>query len=265
KGDGGNGNDTQKVPKTSITADQINVSPEQIAKVKIGAIYITSQSDTSGYTYAHNNGIRIAMKDLGIPENAIAIQDNVPEDATAVGTAIDTLVGQGCNMIIGISFGYIDAMAAGATEYPGVVFSHATGFKSTDTNFNNYFGRIYQARYLSGIAAGLKSLEVGNNTLGFVAAYGTEYAETCSGINAFALGVQSVNPTAEILVKTLNTWGNETLERSAAESLIDASGCEIIAQHCDSAQPQLVAAEKGKFGCGYNSDMTKQAPTGHLT
>lgn len=103
-------------------------------------------------------------------------------------------VSEGCNIIFGISFGYMDAMADKAEEYPDVIFSHATGYKSNETNFNNYFGRIYQARYLAGIAAGLKSLELGNNNIGYVSAYGTQYAETCSGINGFTLGVQSVNP-----------------------------------------------------------------------
>ena len=140
-----------------------------------------------------------------------------------------------------------------------------TGYMSNDTNFNNYFGRIYQARYLAGIAAGMKSKELGNNSIGYVAAFNTEYAETCSGINAFALGVQSANPDATVYVKKINKWGDENLERQAAQALIDTYKCCVISQHCDSAQPQLVAAENGVFGCGYNSDMTEQAPAAHLT
>ena len=47
--------------------------------------------------------------------------------------------------------------------------------------------------------------------------------------------------------------------------MVDTYNCCVIAQHCDSAQPQLVAQAKGVFGCGYNSDMTEQAPDAHLT
>ena len=210
---------------------------------KVGAIYINSKSDTAGYTFAHHNGITKAMKDLGMDvDKDLVIIDNVPEDTTEVSTAIDTLVGEGCDIIFGISFGYIEAMNAKASDYPDVILSHATGYMSNETNFNNYFGRIYQARYLAGIAAGLKSLELGNNNLGYVAAYGVEYAETCSGINAFALGAQSVNPDAVLHVNTINGWANEELEKSLAEDLIDNYNCCVIAQHCDSAQPQLVAA-----------------------
>ncbi|MBO5917519.1 MAG: BMP family ABC transporter substrate-binding protein, partial [Oscillospiraceae bacterium] len=189
----------------------------------------------------------------------------VPEDKQQVLAAVDTLVGQGADIIFGISFGYIDAMAEAAQTYPNVIFSHGTGYLSNETNFNNYFGRAYQARYLAGIAAGLKSLETGNNNVGYVAAYTTAYAETASGINGFALGVQAANPNAKIYVKNLGAWADEVNEKAYAEELINTFGCGVISQHCDSAQPQIAAQNAGVFGCGYNSDMTADAPAAHLT
>ncbi|MBE7066424.1 MAG: BMP family ABC transporter substrate-binding protein [Ruminococcaceae bacterium] len=232
----------------------------------VGAIYINGKNDTAGYTFAHHNGITKAMEQLGMDvSKQLKIVDNVPEDDAQVTNAINTLAAQGCKLIIGISFGYLTAMEAAAEKYPDIIFSHATGYLSNDTNFNNYFGRIYQARYLAGIAAGKKSLAVNNNNVGYVAAYGTEYAETCSGINAFALGVQAVNPNAKVYVSKLNAWANEIMERQLAEKLITDYGCGVIAQHCDSALPQIAAQDKNVFGCGYNSDMTSQAPKSHLT
>lgn len=251
----GSGSGSQSGSQTSSNSD-----------FKVGAIYINKKSDTAGYTYAHHTGITKAMKELGMdPETQLVIVDQVPEDDTQVGAAVDTLVGEGCSIIFGISFGYLNEMEVKAQEYPDVIFSHATGFKSNDTNYNNYFGRIYQARYLAGIAAGLKSLETGNNNIGYVSAYDTEYAETCSGINGFTLGVQAVNPNATVYVKELGTWTDEVNEYAFAEELIKSYGCGVIAQHCDSAQPQLAAEKAGQFGCGYNSDMTADAPAAHLT
>lgn len=245
-----------------------NKADEADNTIKIGAIYVNSKDDTSGYTYAHHNGIMTAMKNLGISSDNLYIIDNVQGNDTEVTNAIDTLAGKGCDIIFGISFDYISAMEAAAQreEYKDIIFSHATGYLSNDSNFNNYFGRIYQARYLVGIAAGLKSLKLGNNNIGYVAAWGTEYAETCSGINAFALGAQAVNPDAEVHVKVIGTWGDEAKEKQAAQLLVDAYNCCVIAQHCDSAQPQMVAESTADvFGCGYNSDMTAQAPASHLT
>ncbi len=233
---------------------------------KVGAVYITSQNDTAGYTFQHHNGITTAMKALGLDPADLIVVDNVPDnDDTAVATAIDTVVNQGADIVFGISFGYINSMNDKAADYPDVIFSHGTGYMANDTNFNNYFGRIYQARYLAGIAAGMKSVELGNNSIGYVAAYNRQYAETCSGINAFALGAQSVNPDAVVHVNVIDTWGDEAKEKQAAQALVDAYNCCVISQHCDSAQPQLVAAQNNVFGCGYNSDMTDQAPTAHMT
>jgi len=238
----------------------------EAAEFKVGAIYINSKNDTAGYTFAHHNGITTAMKELGLdPATQLVIVDEVPEDKEQVLNAVDTLVGEGANIIFGISFGYIDALEEAANEYTDVIFSHATGYKSNETNFNNYFGRAYQARYLAGIAAGMKSLELGNNNVGYVAAYGTEYAETASGINGFALGVLAVNPDATIFVKKLGAWADEVNEAAFAEELIKSYGCGVISQHCDSAQPQIMAENNGVFGCGYNSDMTPDAPKAHLT
>ncbi len=244
------------------TADDANTN----ADFKVGAIYINSKNDTAGYTFAHHNGITKAMQQLNLDvDKQLFIVDEVPEDKEQVGAAVDTLVGKGVNIIFGISFGYIDALEEAAKEYPDVIFSHATGYKSNDTNFNNYFGRAYQARYLAGIAAGLKSLETKNNNVGYVAAYGTEYAETASGINGFALGVQAVNPDATVYVKSLGAWADEVNESAFATELINSYKCGIISQHCDSAQPQIAAEKAGVYGCGYNSDMTGDAPKAHLT
>ena len=250
--------------KPAASAPAAEATPA--ADFKVGAIYINSKNDTAGYTYAHHNGITTAMAELGLDTaTQLVIVDEVPEDKEQVLAAVDTLVGEGANIIFGISFGYIDAFEEAAEEYTDVIFSHATGYKSNETNFNNYFGRAYQARYLAGIAAGLKTLETGNNNVGYVAAYGTEYAETCSGINGFALGVQAVNPDATVYVKNLGAWADEVNESAFATELINSYGCGVISQHCDSAQPQIAAENAGVFGCGYNSDMTPDAPKAHLT
>ena len=108
-------------------------------------------------------------------------------------------------------------------------------------------------------------MEIQNNNVGFVAPYGTEYAETASVINGFALGVQAVNPNATVYVKKLGVWADEVNEAAFAKELIDSFGCGVISQHCDSAQPQIAAQNAGVFGCGYNADMTKDAPNAHLT
>ncbi|HCX61377.1 BMP family ABC transporter substrate-binding protein [Sedimentibacter sp.] len=229
---------------------------------KVGVIHIGNPADGSGYTYAHDQGIVEMQKALGLSDSQIIRKNNVNDtDPTATETAILECIEEGADIIFGTSWGYMDTMEALAAEYPEVIFSHGSGYKSNDSNFNNYFGRIYQARYLTGIAAGLKTE---TNLVGYVAAMGQENSEVTGGINAFALGVYSVNPDAKVYVKVTNSWYSPEEETNAAKALL-AEGVDVIAQHCDTPNPQLEAEKAGKFGIGYNSDMSKDAPKATLT
>ena len=228
----------------------------------MGVIHLSDPAEGSGYTYTHDQGIIGMQQNLGLSDDQIVRKISVDDtDAAAVETAITECVEEGCNIIFATSWGYMDTCEALAEEFPDVIFSHGTGYKSNGTNFNNYFGRIYQARYLSGIIAGMKTE---TNKIGYVAAMGQENGEVTSGCNAFAMGVASVNPDAEVYVSVTNSWFDPEGEKQAAERLI-AEGCDVIGQHCDTPNPQTAAEEHGVWGVGYNSDMTKDAPGATLT
>ena len=231
-------------------------------EIKVGVIHLSDPAEGSGYTYTHDQGIIGMQQNLGLADDQIVRKISVDDtDAAAVETAITECVEEGCNIIFATSWGYMDTCEALAEEFPEVVFCHGTGYKSNGTNFCNYFGRIYQARYLSGIIAGLKTE---TNKIGYVAAMGQENGEVTSGCNAFAMGAASVNPDVEVYVSVTNSWFDPEGEKQAAERLI-AEGCDVIGQHCDTPNPQTAAEEHGVWGVGYNSDMTKDAPGATLT
>ncbi|MDE7334407.1 MAG: BMP family ABC transporter substrate-binding protein [Lachnospiraceae bacterium] len=230
--------------------------------IKVGVIHITDPAEGSGYTYTHDLGIQGMQKNIGLDDSQIVRKNNVNDtDATAIENAIRECIEEGCNIIFATSWGFMDTCEALADEFPEVIFSHGTGYKSNGTNFNNYFGRIYQARYLAGIAAGLKTE---SNKLGYVAAMGQDNSEVTGGVNAFAMGAYSVNPDCEVYVKVTNSWFDPEGETQAAQALVDL-GCDVIAQHCDTPNPQTVAEQNGVWGVGYNSDMSKDAPGAVLT
>lgn len=231
-------------------------------QIKVGVIHLSDPAEGSGYTYTHDQGLVGMQKNLGLADDQIIRKIKIDDtDAAAVEAAILECVEEGCNIIFATSWGYMDTCEALAEQYPEVIFSHGTGYKSNGTNMNHYFGRIYQARYLAGIAAGLKTQ---SNKIGFVAAMGQENGEVTSGCNAFAMGVESVNPDAQVFVSVTNSWFDPEGEKQAAEALI-ANGCDVIGQHCDTPNPQTAAESHGVWGVGYNSDMTKDAPGATLT
>ena len=123
-----------------------------VEDIKVGVIHIGDPATGSGYSYTHDQGIVAMQENLGLSDDQIVRKNNIDDtNTTAIENAMNECIEEGCNIIFATSWGYMDSCEALAAEYPNVFFSHATGYKSNDTNFNNYFGRIYQARYLSGI------------------------------------------------------------------------------------------------------------------
>lgn len=249
------GNDT--------TAESTGLFPA-VAKedLKVGVVHITNPAEGTGYTYTHDLGIQGMQKNLGLDDSQIIRKNDVDDqDATAIRTALEECVEEGCQIVFATSWGYMDYVEEIAEEYPDVLFAHGTGYKSNGKNFINYFGKINQARYLSGIAAGMKTT---SNKIGYVAAQNNGNGEVTSGIDAFAMGVESVNPDAKVYVKVTGSWFDPEGEGQAAKSLIDM-GCDVIAQHCDTANPATEAEKAGVFAVGYNSDMAQKAPGATLT
>ena len=225
-------------------------------KIKVGVLYITDPNEGSGYSYTHDFGIKGMQENLTLSDSQIVRKIVDDTDAKATRKAMEECIEEGCNVIFATSWGYMETTKEMAEEYPEVYFSHGTGYMSNGKNFNNYFGRIYQARYLSGIVAGLNTK---TNKLGYVAAMDNTNSEVTGGIDAFAIGVASVNPDAKIYVKVTNSWYDPKKEESSARELLDMN-CDVITQHCDTAYPQTLAQEYGVYGIGYNSDMSKETP-----
>lgn len=224
--------------------------------IKVGVLYISDPAEGSGYSYTHDLGILGMQSNLGLSEEQV--ERKIVGDADTEGTeaAIEECISDGCNIIFTTSWGYMETTAKMAEKYPDVYFSHGTGYMSNGKNFNNYFGRIYQARYLSGIVAGMNTT---SNQIGYVAAQDISNSEVTGGINAFAIGVASVNPEAKIYVVVTNSWYDPEKEEAATRELLDM-GCDVMAQHCDTPYPMTLAQEYGVYGIGYNSDMSKEVP-----
>ncbi len=238
-------------------------SSDGIAKedIKVGVLYLSDPSEGSGYSYTHDLGVKGMQENLLLSDDQIERKIVDDSDEKATEKAIEECVADGCNIIFTTSWGYMQVTADMAEKYPDVYFSHGTGYMSNGKNFNNYFGRIYQARYLSGIVAGMNTKD---NKIGYVAAQDSSNSEVTGGIDAFAIGVESVNPKAKIYVDVTNSWYDEKKEKKASERLLNM-GCDVMTQHCDTPYPQTLAQEKGVYGIGYNSDMSKETPDSCLT
>lgn len=222
--------------------------------LKVGFVYNGSVGD-AGWTYAHELGRQ--HLEATFPEIETTYIESVPEGSESI-QILESLARRDFDLIFTTSFGYMNQTLEMANKYPEVIFEHCSGYKTAD-NMGNYFGRMYQARYLTGIVAGHMTE---SNQIGFVAAH--PIPEVIRGINSFTLGVLKANPEAEVNVIWTNSWYDPAGEKEAALSLIDL-GADVIAQHQNTPGPQQAAEERGVYSIGYNLDMSEFAPNAHLT
>ena len=235
------------------------------SNVKIGFIFLHDENST--YDLNFMNAAKEAIANLGLTEDQYVFRTNIPEGQECYDAAAE-LADAGCNIVFADSFGHEDYLLQAAKEFPEVQFCHATGTKAHTeglANYHNAFASIYEGRFLSGVAAGMKlneMIEAGEITaeeakLGYVGAF--TYAEVVSGYTAFYLGAKSVCPTVTMDVTFTGSWYDETAEKEAANKLIEG-GCKLISQHADSMGAPTACENAGVPDVSYNGSTVDACP-----
>lgn len=223
-------------------------------KFKACFVYVGSHTD-GGYSEGHDHGRQFLEKELG-DKVTTTFAENVAEADSE--RTFERLAREGCNIIFGTSFGFMDPELKVAKRFPKVLFEHATGFKTAD-NMTTYNARFYQGRYIQGqIAAKMSKAGLA----GYIVS--VPIPEVIMGINSFMLGAQSINPNFKVKIVWIYDWFNPGKEADAAKALFD-QGADIIAQHTDSPAPLQIAEERGLHGFGQATDMISFAPKAQYT
>ena len=232
-----------------------NAQTPATAPLKIGILYNTPIANL-GWNFQHHSGIQAMEKAFG---NRVKVEfvENVNEGPDAE-RVIRQLASNGNQLIFTPSFGYMEPTLRVAKDFPKIIFANGTGYKRAD-NVATYSAKFYEARFLSGVTAGHMSK---SGVAGYVAAF--PIPEVLQGINAFATGMRSVNPKAEVKVVWVNSWFDPGKETQAANSLI-ILGADVLTNHTNSSATVIEAEAKGKYAFGYQSDMSKLAPKGQLS
>ena len=241
-------------PSFAQTETTLNSPPSASDPTKVGFVYVTPVLP-AGWTRQHEEG-RLALERAMPGQVTTTAVDNVPEGADAERVLRD-LVAQGNQLIFTTSFGYMEPTLRVAKDFPQVKFENITVYKQT-ANVATANARHYEGRYLSGIAAARMSK---TGVAGFVA--GFPIPEVVQGINAFALGMRSVNPQAQVKVVWLNAWFDPAREREAAMTLMD-QGADVLSFQVASTAVMAAAQERGKMAIAFHSDMRKDGPDAQL-
>lgn len=220
---------------------------------KVGVI-LNGETDDQSWSQSHYEGLEQTAKELNL--NILYKECVTLESIEGI---IDAFVEEGCEIIIANSFEFGECINQVSSKYPEVYFFHATGV-GEGKNLTTYFGRMYQIRYLSGIVAGLQTK---TNEIGYVAAF--PISEVNRGINAFTLGVKSVNSEAKVYVSWTNSWNDDMAAEEATNLLMNRHNIDVLAMHTDSVRPLEIAEEKGVMSIGYNVDNSAHYPETYLT
>lgn len=228
-----------------IVAVLLLMGKTQTKKEKIGFI-ITGSIDEGGWNGMHYIGASAACEEFGAE---LIVKENIKEFCGECGPAVEELVGKGCKMIILTSFGYVEEVEDIIDKYPDVAF-YGNSFNFHAPNITSYFSRMYQARYLAGIVAGMQTQ---TGKIGYVAAMPT--SEVNRGINAFTLGVRRVNPEAVVTVAWSDAWDDEETERRQADALIENVGADVLTYHQNKTYVAQEAEKYGIFSIGYHQSL----------
>lgn len=221
---------------------------------KIAFIYGATAKD-GGWNEALDAARAAVEQELGL---TVAVTENIPEEATALKNAIDLYVKRGFNIIVGTTYGYSDGILEAAKQYPEVAFVNASGTTNAP-NLEGFYARTYQGWYLAGMAAAGASK---SGKLGILGGFPVGVVNW--DINAFALGAQAVNPTAQVNVVYTNSWWDPVKEGQVTEALLD-QGADVIANNLSSSAPFIAAEARGAASIGFQLDMRQHAPKGSLT
>ena len=235
--------------------------------LKVGFIYENDRSTPFTYSFMQ---AQEALERLYPDQVHILSRSNVRASETK--EPLRELVKKGCAIIfINNDSTQVREMAL---EYPQVDFCQISvgsdASSAEPANYHTFSGEIYQGRYVTGVAAGMKLRQLMENgvigadkaLVGFVGAFPT--AEVISGYTAFLLGVRSVVPNATMKVRYTNTWSNYIKEKAVAQELI-REGCVVISQHTNTTGPAVACEEASSFltvvHVGYNQSTLDLAPS----
>ncbi|KAB8132923.1 BMP family ABC transporter substrate-binding protein [Gracilibacillus oryzae] len=222
---------------------------------KVGFIFVGTKDDY-GYNQAAYDG-SVAVEEA-FPDMEILRSENVPETAEAE-RVMEEMIRNGAKVIFPTSYGHLEPAMNVAERHPDVAFFHQGGLKNAE-NLGTYFGNIWQAAYLSGVAAGSVS-ESGN--LGYVVSF--PIPQVLLNVNAFTLGAQSVNPDATTTVAFTGSWCDPGQQASSVNSLAE-QGVDVISQHQDCTKTVIETADRLDIkSVGYHADASTLAPETWVT
>lgn len=232
---------------------------KDVSELVIGELQYSVVED-GGWGQAMHEGILKACENLGIDTstNLLTMEEISEEDPALIESAVEELVDNGADIILGCSTGYASLLSELQEEFPEVIFAQQNN--DVYDNIVEFQIRGYEGMFQAGYLCAL--MNEGSNELGFEASMDEGSVRTA--INAYALGAKYANPDATVQVVWADSWYDLDIESNNAKTLID-SGIKYMGIEASSPAVPQTCEENGAFCVGYNIDMHDSAPKALLT
>lgn len=191
--------------------------------------------DTSWWTEAHEKGRIYAQMQLGAQIETISFFNMLQEDPEE---RIAQLAQEGYRLIFTTTPRLLEVTLRCAAKYPNVKFLNCS-LNARHPILRTYYGRMYEAKFLTGIVAGACSRSA---NLGYICNY--PVFGSPASINAFALGAQMVCADAKVHLQ----WS--TVPDANIFSHFRGENVDIVSGH------DLYSTDQQRWGAGVFSTTT---------
>ena len=203
---------------------------EQERQYRVAFVY-DKNPITSSWVYGHELGRQHIQKVFEEKVITTTYEDVADKEPQAV---LEQAIADGNKIIFTTSAKLLSSSLSAAVEHPEVTIFNCSLNKS-HRYICTYYARMYEVKFLIGAIAGAQASE---NKVGYLCDYPI-YGQI-AGINAFALGVQMVNPRAKVYLEWSCIDGAE-----AAVNRLREKGVRIISSQ-DFKKP--AGEERSAFG-----------------
>ena len=148
--------------------------------------------ETSSWTRGHERGRAFVQQRLGEQFETLAYFDALSGDPLSV---LERAVADGCGVVFTTSPRLLPAALRAAVEHQEVTVFNCS-LNQSHRYIRTYYARMYEAKFVIGAIAGALA---GSDAVGYLCDY--PIFGQIAGINAFALGVQMVNPRARVYLE----------------------------------------------------------------
>lgn len=229
-------------------------------KITVGMITDVGGVHDESFNQSSWEGLQAIQKELGEDKIEVKYLEST-QDSDYVPN-IEQFVEEETDLIIGVGYKLADALKEAAQNYPEQQFALIDEtYDEQPENITSLSFESNESSYLAGLIAG-KSTKT--NKVAFIG--GMESPVIAKFEYGFKAGVQDANPDAEVLVQYANSYSDQALGKSIANSMI-SKGADVIfpcAGACGTGSIEAVK-EAGKMAIGVDRDQNDLAPDNILT